>query len=225
MMRMFLVVVVLMTAGDMLFAADYRVEIIKDELPTEDLATKIAEQISPEGLRVVRGEKRTVCEIWPLKNWDVVPDFESTNERLYPFEPGQLIGVLRFRRRGSDFRGQQISRGVYTMRFGMQPVDGNHEGTSPTRDFLLLVRAEDDASVKPMAVDKLMESSANAADSNHPAMLCLQRLSDKKEVKAPGMRHDADRDWWMLRFANNAKTGEKRLSLPMELVVEGHAEE
>ena len=108
MMRMFLVVVVLMTAGDMLFAADYRVEIIKDELPTEDLATKIAEQISPEGLRVVRGEKRTVCEIWPLKNWDVVPDFESTNERLYPFEPGQLIGVLRFRRRGSDFRGQQI---------------------------------------------------------------------------------------------------------------------
>ncbi|MCP4192826.1 MAG: hypothetical protein GY768_19610 [Planctomycetaceae bacterium] len=225
MKRMFLVAVVLIAASEFLVAADYRVETTKAELPTEDLTANIVEQISTDGLRVVRGEKRTVCEIWPMKSWDVMPGFQSTNERLYPFRPGQLIGVLRFRRRGSDFRGQQISRGVYTMRFGTQPVDGNHEGTSPTRDFLLLVRAEDDSSIEPMGVKKLMEFSASAADSNHPAMLCLQRLGDKADVKDPRMRHDTDRDWWMLRFANDAKVGQKQLSLPIELVVEGHAEE
>ena len=225
MIRMMLVAVVLSSANGLLSAADYRVEMIEDELPADVLAADIVERISPQGLRVVRGSNRTICEIWPVKDWQVTPDFKATNERLYPFKAGQLIGVLRFRRRGSDFRGQQISRGVYTLRFGMQPVDGNHEGTSPTRDFLLLVKAEDDNSPETMSVKQLMESSATAADSNHPAMMCLQRLSEQEKVEAPAMRHDADRDWWMLRFANGAVAGVQQLSLPVELVVEGHAEE
>lgn len=226
MIRIMLIALAVVAASEVsLFAADYRVEKTEKELPVDELSAAVAESISPAGFRVLRGENRTVCEIWPSKEWSVKPDFKATNELLYPFKPGQLIGVLRFSRRGGDFRSQQIARGVYTMRFGMQPVDGNHEGTSPTRDFLLLVRAEDDASPEQMSVEQLMESSASAADSNHPAMMCLQRISDQDKVEAPTMRHDTERDWWMLRFANAASAGGQQMSLPIELVVEGHAEE
>ena len=103
--------------------ADYRVEKLAEAAPTDDLSDELAATLADEGFRVVRGSNRTVCEIWPCKEWMVKPGFKPTSELLYPFKPGQLLGVLRFKRRGSDFREQQISRGVYTLRFGMQPVD------------------------------------------------------------------------------------------------------
>ena len=208
----------------MVNGADYRVEKLAEAAPADDLSDELAATLADEGFRVVRGSNRTVCEIWPCKEWMVKPGFKPTSELLYPFKPGQLVGVLRFKRRGSDFREQQISRGVYTLRFGMQPVDGNHEGTSPTRDFLLLASAESDASPEVMDVKKLLELSAEAAGSNHPAMLCLQKVQDA-DGESPRLRHDEQRDWWMLQFQNTALAGDEKLSLPMEVVVVGHAEE
>ena len=204
-------------------AADYEVQLLEEAAPAEDLSEDIAAKLAPTGLRVMRGETRTVCEIWPCKEWPVKADFKPSSELLYPFQPGQLIGVLRFTRRGSDFRDQTISRGVYTLRYGLQPVDGNHEGTSPTRDFLLLVSAENDTSVEPKGLEALLEASAEAAGSSHPAMLCLQAVT--AEADAPTMRHDEERDWWTLKFASNAKSTKDTQQLPVELVVVGHAEE
>jgi hypothetical protein len=204
-------------------AADYAVQVIEEPAPADDLSEDIAVKLAPTGLRVLRGESRTVCEIWPCKEWPVTADFTPTSELLYPFQPGQLIGVLRFTRRGSDFRDQTISRGVYTLRYGLQPVDGNHEGTSPTRDFLLLVAAESDTLVEPKELEALLEASAEAAGSSHPAMLCLQAVTD--EVEAPTMRHDEQRDWWTLRFTSSAKSSKDTQQLPVGIVVVGHAEE
>ena len=206
-----------------LSAADYKVEVLQEAAPADELSEEVAAKLSESGLRVLRGETRTVCEIWPCKEWAVKADFKPTSELLYPFQPGQLIGVLRFTRRGSDFRDQTISRGVYTLRYGLQPVDGNHEGTSPTRDFLLLVNAENDTSVEPKAIEALLEASAEAAGSAHPAMLCLQQVT--AEGDAPAMRHDEERDWWILKFASQAKSTNESQALPVEMVVVGHAEE
>ena len=118
--------------------------------------------------------RRTVCEIWPCKHWDAqAADFTATSEVLYPFQPGSLVGVIRFPGRGYDFRDQRMASGVYTLRYAQQPVDGNHEGTSITRDFLLMVKAEEDTSLEPMDNERLMEAAAEAAGTSHPAMLSL----------------------------------------------------
>jgi hypothetical protein len=204
-------------------AADYEVQVLEEAAPADELSDEVAAQLTSTGLRVLRGSTRTVCEIWPCSEWSVKADFEPSSELLYPFQPGQLIGVLRFTRRGSDFRDQTISRGVYTLRYGLQPVDGNHEGTSPTRDFLLLVHAENDTAVEPKDWEALMESSAEAAGSSHPAMLCLQAATS--DADAPTMRHDEDRDWWILKFASMANSAKDSKVLPVELVVVGHADE
>lgn len=224
MLRVLLLVFIVIGMMQGVVVADYRVEVLAEPAPTDDLSEDVAASLMDQGFRVVRGSNRTVCEIWPAKVWPVTPGFESTSELLYPFKPGQLLGVLRFRRRGSDFREQQIDRGLYTLRFGMQPVDGNHEGTSPTRDFLLLTSADNDASPEVMDIEKLLELSAEAAGSNHPAMLCLQRVQDA-DAESPSLRHDEERDWWMLRFNNDSIAGDKKISLPIEVVVVGHAEE
>ena len=189
-------------------AADYRMEPISDGGPPAELHESIAAALGSEGIRVIKGEKRTVCEIWTTKRWNTLGEFQSTSERLYPFEPGQLIGALRFRRRGSDFRDQDISRGVYTLRYALQPIDGNHEGTSPTRDFLVLVRASDDQTVDAMPVEQLMEASAAAAGSSHPAMLCLQNANGDGQALA----QVDGQDWWVLRVTGANADGETLVS-------------
>jgi hypothetical protein len=135
-----------------------------------------------------------------------------------------LIGALRFPRRSRDFRDQNIARGVYTLRYGLQPIDGNHVGTSPTRDFLLLVRAADDRSADDLDVKTLMSASADAAGSNHPGMLCLQRVQGEPAA-APALREVPNNEWWILQITGAANAGGKSQPLPIAMVVVGHASE
>ena len=117
-------------------AADYRIEAVAEAPAPEGLADEIAKGLSTAGLKVVRGT-RTYCEIWVNKDLAVAADFAPTDTVLYPLQVGQLVGAMRLKSKAEDFRGQPIKTGVYTLRYGQQPVDGNHVGTSPTRDFLL----------------------------------------------------------------------------------------
>ena len=117
-----------------------------------------------------------------------------------------------------------MGRGAYTLRYALQPTDGNHEGTSPTRDFLVLVRAEDDMSAAPMDVEALLELSATAAESSHPAMLCLQQAQDAKD-NGLSIRHDEANDWWLVHFSGKALANGKNHDVPVDLIVVGHANE
>lgn len=201
-------------------ARDHRVEALKQAAPADEVSPEVAATLSETGVTIVRGTSTTLCHIWFCKQWPVKPGFEPTAEVLYPFEPGQLIGVVQFERKSSDFRDQDIDSGVYTLRYAQQPIDGNHVGTSPTRDFFLLVSAAKDKSAKPLDKDALISGSAAAAQSTHPAMLCLQRPADEKAAET-SLRHNETHDWWVLNFTGKAKAGEKVADLPIDLVIVG----
>jgi len=215
---------VLLAAKSPLAAAEHRAQPLKEAAPADVLAKEIQAQLADEGFRVLRGTKRVVCDIWPAKEWPLAADFKPTGELLYPFRVGQFLGVLRFKYKSPDFRDQSIPAGVYTMRYAQQPVDGNHVGTSPTRDFVLLVRAEDDKTVAPIEYKKLAELSKTAAESSHPALLPLRKV-DKPADKPPAMHHDEEHDWWVLEFAGTGRAGEKTASLNVRLLVAGVAAE
>lgn len=200
-------------------AADYRAEALAEAAPAEEISAAIAETLAPSGTRVIRGTKTTYCDIWLCKQWATAADFKATPEVLYPFAPGQLIGVARFSRKAADFRDQDVSTGVYTLRYAQQPVDGAHVGTSLTRDFLLVVSAEVDKSTKPLGYEDLVEISAEAAGSSHPALFSMQRITD---AKRPSIRHNEEHDWWILGFEGKTKDGQ---TLAAEVVIAGVAAE
>lgn len=203
-------------------AQEYSVEVIDSAPETDDISAEFLKLFADKGIRIKRGGTRTAGEIWWTKQWEIDPEFEVSEERLYPFEPGQLIGLLHFSRRGKDFRDQSVSSGWYTLRFGLQPIDGNHEGTSPTRDFLLLVAAESDEPEKFWGTDELNESSSEAAGTTHPAMFCMRRATEGGELT---IRHDDQTDWWTLHAVGKGVAGDKAVDVPVDLVVIGHAEE
>jgi hypothetical protein len=204
-----------------LAAEEFRVESLQQPAPTESLAEAIADSLQATGIRVV-GDGSTVCEIWPCKSWSVQAEFTPTPAVLYPFQPGELIGVLHFPRRGRDFRDQRMRSGLYTLRYAQQPIDGNHVGTSVTRDFLLLTKADEDTSLAAMDVETLTETSTAAARSSHPAMISLKNAVPSG---AGEIQHDAQNDWWIANLKGNAQAGDEQRELVIGLVVVGHASE
>ncbi|MFG0333354.1 MAG: hypothetical protein ACF8TS_08340, partial [Maioricimonas sp. JB049] len=122
-------------------ADDYKLETL--DSPPDDLPAAIAETISETGYRV-EGPRRTHVDIWLAKAIAIRPEFSPTLSVKYPFTPGQLIGVIEVPRRSdlTDFRGQKMERGLYSLRYAQQPVDGNHIGTSELADFLVAIPAD-----------------------------------------------------------------------------------
>jgi hypothetical protein len=201
-----------------LAAQDHRVEILEESVPADAVSEELLAKMEPTGVRVIRGESRTICDVWWCKEWPV-DSAEATGDVIYPFTTGQLLGVVRFPRRSSDFRDQQVDRGVYTLRYGKQPVDGAHVGTSPTRDFALLVPASDDKSLTAPDYDELVELSNKASGTTHPALLSLQRTEGDEAI-----RHISLRDWWLVRLEGKVRVGDETQPMPVDMVVVGKAE-
>lgn len=202
---------------------DYRVEPIDAAPPADELSAAVAEQLSESGFKVVTAQDRTLCEVWPAKTWSVVADFKPSGSVVYPFEFGELIGVVRYARKAGDFRGQSIRKGTYTMRYGLQPQDGNHIGTSDTRDFVVLIPADDDADAKPLEKDPLFKASKKASKTTHPAILSLLPAAEATD-ELPRMVHNELRELWAVDFAGQSGDDAPK-KLVVELVVVGHAPE
>lgn len=199
---------------------EYQVHSLAEAAPSADVSPEIAAALSPTGFKVMKGENRTVCSFWPAKQWAVRPDFKPTAGMLYPLTMGEFIGVINFKRNAQDFRGQEIEKGTYTVRFALQPEDGNHVGTSDTRDFLVLLKGADDAKPVVLPREELIKKSAAAAGTPHPAMLALLSAAGTNG-EAPNLEHNADRELWSVGFTNPTDKGK----LPLRVVVVGKAAE
>ena len=116
---------------------------------------------------------------------------------------GALLGVLRFPAKAGDRRGQTIAAGVYTLRYGNYPVNGNHQGVAPQRDFLLLVPAALDKTTDAVAdFDALLNLSRKASGTPHPAVLSFWKAdADDK----PGFEKQGEKDWVLTANLGNTK--------------------
>lgn len=221
---MVLLLAVVVGFGSTAAAAEYRAVPLEKGPPKEALSPGVLDVLEPTGVAVQRGENRTVCELWFCKKLPVKPGFEPTPQILYPFKEGELVGVIHYPRDGNDFRNQEFASGVFTLRYGLQPADGNHIGTSATRDFLVLLPADFDKSIKPMDPEEVALQSTEVSLTSHPALLALQK-AEKGVEKLPFMRHDEDHDWWILQLAGNSPAEGKTGDVRVDLVVVGHAAE
>ena len=221
---MTLIVCVCLTAGSLAAAEPtHKLKTVKG-LP-EGLSPKVAEVLSETGYEVT-GPDGVVCVIWLAKELGVKPKFKPSLSVAYPFTNGQLLGAVQFPEgtHGVDFRAQEIESGVYTLRYGQQPVDGNHLGTSEIRDFCLALPADKDKDPKPIFdMRQLTGTAADAAGSTHPAIFLMSAPPEKPEKEAK-LLQDEDHDYWILQMATTGKAGDKSVPLSMRIVVVGMGE-
>ena len=186
------------------------------------ISPAIAQVLNPQGQQVMSGST-AVCSIWLVKELPVKPDFKPTLAVKYPLIPGQLVGLLEVSGEFTDFRGQDVAAGVYTLRYGQQPVDGNHVGTSDLSDFLLAVPAKSDEDPGlPKSTEALFKLSAKVAGSNHPAIYSL--LPPKEGEKSPNIVFEKAKEYLILNLATSGQSKEQTVAVPLRLIIVGKSE-
>ncbi|HYO81685.1 MAG TPA: hypothetical protein VES20_09805 [Bryobacteraceae bacterium] len=181
--------------------------------PPTDVEAGLAGVLQKDGVRVKDGAKN-VMEVWFRQT---APKGEATSESnvsLTHVPHGSLIGVARFPEAGKDRRGQTVKPGLYTLRLSFFPPDGNHQGVSEQRDFLVLspVSVDKDVNAAP-AFEALMDMSRKGSGTPHPLVLSAWK-ADEAKFKA-GVAKEGEHDYVLQH-----KIGE----LPLAVIVSGTVE-
>lgn len=206
-------------------AQSYKIEPLK-ETPPSTLAAPVRATLNAEGYKVVDGGGKTYAEIWLRKS---IPASEKPGEAqgqvLFPFlAEGELLGALRFPGEGHDYRDQSIAKGVYTLRYGLQPVNGDHLGVSLYRDYTLLLPASKDSTTVDLAKKPLEDRSAESAGTSHPAILMLT-TAPASGSKPPAIHHDEEKNTWgaIVPLPLEIKGSRATTPFPVQIIVVGAA--
>jgi hypothetical protein len=139
-----------------------------DPVPSE-LAAPVATKLAPGGVRAT-ANGATITFWWvadlPGATWAEVPE-------------GTLVGAVKLEADGRDIRGRVLKAGVYTLRYGVQPVTDDHFGVSPFRNFLLLSTAANDKDPAARDHDATVELSALTLGGKHPAVWSIDPAAAK----------------------------------------------
>jgi hypothetical protein len=134
-----------------------------------EIAAPVAAALAPEVVTVTIGT--TKLEFWWVK---AVPVNAGAKAPAWSdVADGSLVGALRLTSAWNEIRGFTIRPGVYTLRFALQPQNGDHLGISPNREFLLPAPAADDQSVDPIGYEGAVALARKTSRRAHPAAISI----------------------------------------------------
>ena len=134
-----------------------------------ELAAPVGAVLAPEVVTITAGTAK--LEFWwvrslTLKAGAKTPAWSHVAD-------GTLVGALRLTSAWTDIRGYTVRPGVYTLRFALQPQNGDHMGISPNREFLLPGPASDDSSTDSVGYDGAVLLARKTSRRAHPAAISL----------------------------------------------------
>ncbi len=169
---------------------------------------------------VVRSGSATRMRVWFRREIPVRATAEQFPKGLtYRHIPeGTLVGAIELLGTFTDYRRQRLPRGVYTLRFALQPDTGDHTDTAPHREFFLLSPAADDPSPAPIQTKRLIELSSQVNEGRHPAVLLLW----PHEERNPAIQVlDKGKGVWVAAVRRPVADGNRRGSLGFALTISG----
>jgi hypothetical protein len=199
-------------------AASYKLEPVATA--PDGISDTLKNLVQPQGYRIVNEQGEVWCEVWIRKEIANLNKPASPDAKYPALHLGELVGLMKFNSSGSDYRGQAIQPGMYTMRYCTILQDGNHLGAAPIPDFVLLVPASDDTKEPDtvLTVAEVVAMSRKATGTNHPAVINMALPPD---ASGPAALEKDDLDHWVLKVKTQSKPAAE---LPIGIVVVGHAE-
>ena len=180
--------------------------------PPEEIAGEIRAVLDPGGQRVTLASGTTL-EFWFVSDQPAGPG--SPPGATFPeLGAGTLVGAVQTSGPWTDYKGNSIEPGVFTLRYGSRPEDGNHMGVSVHLDFVLLVPVAEDPTVEvEWGQDDLNIMSFGATGIGHPGVMSL--APNYEGVGEPTIFED-DSGGWALAWPWE--------NLTLGFVVEGEGE-
>src|ERR1019366_3948436 len=161
----------LLCVATAVFAAAAQVERI-GALSVPSASDALKQAVEEKGYRITLDGGWT-AEFWFAKQLKTVA--QDVPGALYPeLANAEFVGVVNLPKGMTDFRGQAIPAGVYTLRYQLLPQDGNHLGVAPNPDFLLAIPVASDPNPEQgYLYKKLVALSAKTTGTSHPAVIAL----------------------------------------------------
>jgi hypothetical protein len=185
--------------------------------PPKELGPAIQKLLQPKAIQLLDGGQ-PAFQFWlvnelPLQSKPAAKPLDAVKQAT-------LLGVVAVPKAQRDYRDDEIAAGVYTMRFALQPQDGNHLGSSEFLYFAALTPAKLDTKPDGIADYKsLVKVSSKETSTDHPVILSLRPAgSDKGEAPQlvePAPEHKS------VRVKVPATSGGEKTSIAFEIVYEG----
>jgi hypothetical protein len=188
--------------------------------PPKELSEPVAKLLGQESIQFLNAKGETLAEVWLRKEIPAKAGADKKSVNYRDLDETTLLGAIRFTQPFSDYRKQKIKPGVYTLRLGFQPMNGDHMGTAPFPEFCLLSPAADDKKPDPMDPKDLYELSAKAPMASHPGIMLLfpnDKPQDKPELASKEM------DTWVLNVKADVASGGAKAPLGLGLTLVGHS--
>lgn len=160
--------------------------------PPSELAAPVVAVLAKDGVKITNNGQ-PYAELWFRSTPPPAGTAKEDSVTWTGVAHGALIGVVRFPARLIDRRGQTIQPGIYTLRLSFFPVNGDHQGVAPQRDFLIMSKAEDDKDpATTPKFDDLMNLSRKVTGTPHPAVLSMWKVENDFK---PGFDKMGETDW------------------------------
>jgi hypothetical protein len=189
--------------------------------PPEEVAEPIRKVLNIEAVSLADGDS-PFFQFWFRKELPLAEQPAGGTLALGTLQEGTVLGVLKVGSERYDFRDEEIPTGIYILRCGIQPEDGNHLGVAPTRTFALLIPVKDDTQLDPVAHEELMKAAAVINAASHPSSLNLQPV-EQADGAFPRLeeRNDGQHKVLLLQFPARVGTSGDSTKLKVALVYEG----
>ena len=180
---------------------------VKETKPPAEVSETIRGTLDGKAIVLSAGDK-PFYEFWFRKPLPLAKQPAGGTLALDTVVEGTVLGVLKVDVDRRDFRDEELPKGVYVIRLGIQPEDGNHQGVAPTRTFALLIPAKQDTKLDPVAHKDLMKIASVTNAAHHPSNLNLQPVDEAAgEFPRLGERNDGQQKVVLVKLP--AKIGDK----------------
>ena len=203
----------LLVTAILVHAADLKTS---DAPPPKEIDPSIQKLLQPKALQLGEGG----FQFWLVKELPLQSKPASTAKGLDAVKQATLLGVVSLSKAERDYRDDEIAAGTYTMRFALQPQDGNHLGSAEFTYFAVLTPAKLDT--KPDGITDykaLVKASSKETSTDHPMILSL-RPASSDTVESPALAEPAP-EHKTIRVKIPAIVGSEKAAIPFEIVYEG----
>jgi hypothetical protein len=192
--------------------------------PPAEVAEPIRAALDGKVLRI-EAESKPIFEFWFRNELPLAEKPAGGTLGLTTMPEGAVLGVVRVGEDQYDFRNEEIPKGVYVLRLGIQPEDGNHLGVAPTRTFAMLLPAKQDTKLEPVQHEELMKAAAKINAAKHPSNLNIQPV-EKMDGQFPRLeeRNGGEHKVILLKIPGRVGKSADKATLTFALVYDGQGQ-
>jgi hypothetical protein len=158
------------------------------EKPPSQIAPAIASLLQPSGIKAIVGG--ATLDIW----WAQAIALSGDGPGWSNVESGTLVGAMRISGPYKEIRGKVVGPGVYTLRYGLQPQNGDHLGISAFREFLVLSPVVVDTDPKVLGFDGVVALSKQVIGTSHPAAMSIDPPEEAPGALLSTYKNDSGHD-------------------------------